>query len=97
MYRHEIGQVHRVRFIESQNAPRYAVTAHSVNATAILGKGALGVTELDGGVKYIVTRPGPQSTNDPFQLASYITFKVRMGAAVLNPSCGVILFTSESF
>lgn len=97
MYKHEVGEVHRVRFIEGQNVPRYAVAAHSVNANAILGKGALGVTELDGGVKYIITRPGPQTTNDPFHLNAYCSFRVRIAAAVLNPSCGAILFTHEKF
>lgn len=95
MYKHEVGLVHGVRFLESPNVPRYAVAAHSVNATFICGKGALGVTELDGGVKYIITRPGPQTTSDPFWQNAYVAFKVRMATAALNPSCGVIVFSQE--
>lgn len=95
MFKHEVGKVHSVRLIESQNAPRYAVAAHSVNLCFIAGRGALGVTELDGGVKYLITKPGSQSVSDPFWQQSYVAFKVRQAAAALNPSCGVILFTHE--
>lgn len=92
---HEVGMVHNVRLLESPNAPRYAVAAHSVNATVICGRQALAATELDGGVQYIITRPGPSSTNDPYQLNSYVAFKVRIVANVVNPSAGTILFTHE--
>jgi N4-gp56 family major capsid protein len=95
MYKHQVGEVHQVALVESNNQPRYAVAAHSVNITTILGAGCLGAAELDGSVKFIITRPGPQSTNDPFQLNSYIAFKVRMAGAVLDPSAGVHLLTHE--
>ena len=95
MYKHEAGLVHNVRLLESTNQPRYAVAAHSCNVTTILGSGCLGVAELDGSVKFYISRPGPSSTNDPFKLNSYIAFKVRMAAAVLNPSCGVHVITHE--
>lgn len=95
MYKHMVSKVHQVKFIESTNAPRYAVTAHSVNLTFICGEGALAVTELDGGVNMLLKRPGPQSTNDPFNLNSTLAFKVRGVAAALNPSAGVILLTHE--
>lgn len=95
MYKHQAGQVHQVAFVESNNQPRYAVAAHSCNITTILGRGCLGAAELDGSVKFLITRPGEQSTNDPFRLNSYIAFKVRMAAAVLDPSAGVHLITHE--
>lgn len=97
MYKHEVGKVHNVRLIESVNQPRYAVAAHSVNVTTILGSGCLAVAELDGSVKYHISRPGPQSTNDPFRLNSYVAFKVRMAAAVINVSAGVHVLTHEKF
>ena len=96
MYKHEVAQVHQVRIMDSSNQPRYAVAAHSCNITTIFGMGCLGAAELDGSVKYIITRPGPQSTNDPFQLNSYVAFKVRMAGAILNPSAGVHVITAES-
>ena len=95
MYKNEAGIVHNVRLIKSSNQPRYAVAAHSCNVTTILGSGCLGVAELDGSVKFHISRPGPQSTNDPFRLNSFIAFKVRMAAAVLDPSCGVHVITHE--
>lgn len=95
MYKNEAGIVHNVRLIKSSNQPRYAVAAHSCNVTTILGSGCLGVAELDGSVKFHISRPGPQSTNDPFRLNSYIAFKVRMAAAVLDPSAGVHVITHE--
>ena len=95
MYKHEVSMVHNVRLLESTNQPRYAVAAHSCNITTIFGSGCLAVAELDGSVKYHISRPGPQSTNDPFRLNSFVAFKVRMAAAVINVSAGVHLITSE--
>ena len=95
MYKHEVGIVHNVRLLESANQPRYAVTAHSCNITTIFGMGCLAAVELGGSVKYIITRPGPQSTNDPYHLQSNVAYKVRMIGAVLDPSAGVHLITSE--
>lgn len=95
MYKHQAGEVHQVALVESNNQPRYAVTAHSCNVTTILGAGCLAAAELDGSVKFIITRPGPQSTNDPFHLNSYISFKVRMAGAIVDPSAGVHVITHE--
>ena len=95
MYKNEATPVHNVRFIQSNNCPRFAVAAHSVNLTPIFGMGCLAAVELGGSVKYIITRPGSQSTNDPFWLNSYVAFKVRMIGAILDPSAGVILMTHE--
>jgi N4-gp56 family major capsid protein len=98
MYKHVVSRVHNVNFIESANVPRFVgagVQGKNLNLTFICGKGALGYSELDGGVKMILKRPGPQSTDNPYDLYSTLAFKVRAAAAVLNPSAGVILVTSE--
>ena len=98
MYKHTVATVHNVDFIESANAPRFvgaATNGKKINLTFIAGKCALGVSELDGGVKFIMKKPGPQSTDNPYDLFSTLAFKVRAAAAALNPSCGVILITSE--
>ncbi len=97
MYKNEAALVHNVRFIDSPNAPRYAATAHSVNLSFICGNGALGITELNGGIEMIIKRPGPQTTSEPFNLNSYVSYKLRSVAAVLNPSCGVVLASHEKF
>lgn len=94
MYKHQAGLVHQVALVESSNQPYYAVTAHSCSITTILGAGCLAAAELDGSVKFYITRPGEQSTNDPFRLSSFIAFKVRMAAAVLDPSAGVHLINA---
>lgn len=98
MYKHKVATVHNVDFIESSNVPRFvgaAANGKKLNLTFICGKGALAVTELDGGVKMIIKRPGPQSTDNPFDLFSTLSYKVRAAAAAINPSCGVIVVTSE--
>lgn len=87
--------LHGVRFLISTNVPRYAVAAHSVNLTPILGQGALGITELGAGAEMIVKRSGPQDTSNPYNLFSTISFKLRGVGAVLQPSAGVILYTHE--
>ena len=95
MYKHEVATVHQVRFIESANQPRYAVTAHSCNVTTFFGMGCLAAVELGGSVKFLITRPGDQSTNDPFRLNSFVAYKVRMIGAILDPSAGAHLITHE--
>jgi len=98
MFKHVVTKVHGVNFIEASNAPRFVgagAQGKKLNLTFICGKGAVGMSELDGGVKMIMKRPGPQSTDNPYDLFSTLAFKVRAAAAALNPSCGVILITSE--
>lgn len=95
MYKHQVGEVHQCAIVESNNQPQYRVTAHSCAITTILGEGCLGAAELDGSVKFIISRPGPSTTSDPFKLASYVAFKVRMAGAVLDPSAGVHLITHD--
>ncbi len=95
MYKGERGSVEQVRFVQSTNAPRYAVAAHSVNITAIFGQQCYGATELDGGVKMMVKNPGPTTQSNPFDQYSTIAYKVNIVGALLNPSAGRILFTQE--
>ena len=98
MFKHVVKVVHGVELIESSNVPRFTgagAQGKDLNLTFICGKGAVGCTELDGGVKMIIKRPGPQSTDNPFDLFGTLAFKSRIAGAALNPSCGVILITSE--
>jgi hypothetical protein len=78
----------------STNIPRYASSALSVNLTPVLAQECLAVTEL-GGLEMIVKRPGDQTTNDPFNLFSTVSYKFRAVAAITNPSAGCILITNE--
>lgn len=93
LYANEEGRVHGVRFVKSSLCPRYAVAAHSVNMVFIFGKGAYGLTELDGGLKMIFAS-GPDSNNQ-FDTKSSLTYKYTGAAAALNPSAGVILYVHE--
>jgi N4-gp56 family major capsid protein len=98
MYKHQVAEVHGVQFIESANMPRYQGNILSqeqpnLNITFICGQGALGMTELDGGIKFIYHDKA--KTADPYELKSTLTYKVRAAACVLNPSAGVILITQD--
>lgn len=95
LYKHEVGMVHQVRLLESTNCPRYAVTAHSCNLTPIFGAGCLAAAELGGNVEFIISRSGPQSTNDPYRQNSTVAFKLRVAGAILNPSAGCVLISHE--
>ena len=96
MYKHEVGLVHKVRFLDTTDQPRYAVAAHSVNLTFIFGKQAFGCAEAEGaGTQIIVKRPNKYDTSNPFDMYSTVTFKFIQGAACLNPSAGRILLTHE--
>jgi len=98
MYKHQVAEVHGVSFIESSNMPRYQGNMLSqeqpnLNITFICGQGALGMTELDGGIKYILHTG--KETADPYELKSTLTYKVRAAACVLNVSAGCILITQD--
>lgn len=93
MYRGEAGMVEGVRFVTSTEAPRYAVTAHSVGMVFVFGQQAFGLTTLNGNVEMIVAR-GPDKT-DPFNQFTTVTYKIYAAAACLNPSAGRIYFGHE--
>lgn len=93
MYKGEVGQTERVRWIRSTLAPRYAVAAHSVNISFISGQEAFGATEAFGGVE-IFKVSGADKSDPANQLTKY-AFKLWGAAACLNPSAGVLLFTHE--
>lgn len=95
MFAHAVTRVHAVDIMESPNVPRYASSALSCTPLFICGKGAIGVTELDGGIQMILKRSGPQSTNDPVNQISLVSYLLRGAAKALNPSCGVILLNHE--
>lgn len=92
-YRGETGQVEGIRFVTSTEAPRYAVTAHSVNMVFVFGQQAFGLTTLNGMVEMIIGR-GPDKS-DPFNQFTTVTYKVYAAAACLNPSAGRIGFGHE--
>lgn len=92
-YRGETGQVEGIRFVTSTEAPRYAVTAHSINMVFVFGQQAFGLTTLNGQVEMLIAR-GPDKT-DPFNQFTDVTYKIYAAAACLNPSAGRLLFAHE--
>lgn len=101
MYKHKVAEVHGVEFVESSYMPRFdgntsvsgSTRKKKLNLTFICGQGALGMTELDGGIKYVLHKP--EQTADTFELYSTLAYKIRACGAVLNPSAGVILITQD--
>ena len=61
----------------------------------LLGHGAMGVTELDGGIKFYATNEGA-SKADPINQFTSIGWKANMVPARLNLSCGLILVTADA-
>lgn len=61
----------------------------------LVGEGALGVTELDGGIKTYAKKSGDQDTSNPIN--QFITFgwKIFFVPVMLNVSCGLICVTSD--
>ena len=95
MFKGEVkSPVHGVRMIMSTNIPRYATSLLSACIVPVLGPDAVAVTEL-GGLEMIVKRPGDQTTSDPYNLFSTVSYKFRAVAAVVNPSAGCILICNE--
>lgn len=92
-YRGETGQVEGIRFVTSTEAPRYAVTGHSVNMIFVFGQQAYGLTTLNGQVEMMIGR-GPDKT-DPFNQFTTVTYKIYAAGACLNPSAGRIGFAHE--
>lgn len=93
MYRGETGTIEGIRFVTSTEAPRYAVTAHSVNMVFVFGQQAYGLTTLNGSVEMLIAR-GPDK-GDVFNQFTTVTYKIYAAAACLNPSAGRILFAHE--
>jgi hypothetical protein len=72
-----------------------ATCALSANLSLVLGKGALGVTELGGGVEVIIKRSGSQTTSDPYNQLITVAYKYRGAGMVLNPSAGRVIISVD--
>lgn len=72
-----------------------ATCALSANLSLIIGKGAIGVTELGGGVEVIIKRSGSQTTSDPYNQLITVAYKYRGAGMVLNPSAGRVIISVD--
>lgn len=101
-----LGVIERVYFEESSQAIKtdfpasdwsavYPRAGGTVFGTLVHGKGAYGVSKL-GGKDAKVTVVSGEDKYDPLNQLTKIGYKFQLGAAILNPSCGVLVpyFTS---
>lgn len=104
MFKGEIGHIEGVRFLESTNAPYFTLTGDALYTasgklfgTMIVGKGAYGVTNLEGSnaLEMIVKRPNNADTSNPLNTYSTIGYKWTGACRVLNKTAGVIVLTTE--
>ena len=63
--------------------------------SVLLGSGAMGVTELDGGINFYATNEGA-SKADPINQFTSIGWKANMVPARLNVSCGLVIITADA-
>lgn len=61
----------------------------------LLGKGALGVSELNGGIKTYFKSSGPQDTSNPVNEFMTFGWKVMFAVTRLNISAGLICVTAD--
>jgi len=106
----EIGQVGGVRFVESADAPNYALSGDlftatnsgTVYGTIIFGPHAYGTTEIAGrankqkGYEMYIKQLGSAGTADPVNQAATVGFKVTMASRILNKCAGVIVVSNTT-
>lgn len=63
--------------------------------SVILGKGAMAVSDLNGGINTYIKESGPQDTSNPVNEFSSFGWKVMFAPKVLNVSCGNICVTTD--
>ena len=103
MYKGEIGKIGGVRFVESSDAPAYAMSGDTMTSavsgtvygTLVFGKHAYGVTEISAksnkrkGYELFIKPHGSAGTADPVNQNATVGFKMTMAAKILNKSAGV--------
>jgi N4-gp56 family major capsid protein len=100
LFNGEIGKLYGVRIVDCPTAP--AIRGSNAGGTAstiaygttIFGKGFYGVTEWAGGLK--TTMPEGASKSDPLNQFTIYGWKISFTSKVLNPSCGLVLFTGSN-
>lgn len=93
--RGNVGRIYNMDVYESTEVFSTTSGLNAAGLTAyyaiVLGEGALGATELDGGIKIIVKKPNEYDTANPLNQWSSIGWKINFVPVILNPSCGRIL------
>lgn len=68
----------------------------TVYYSILLGRGALGVTELDGGVNTYFKKSGEQDTSNPINQFITMGWKVNFVPKILNVSAGLLVASCDS-
>ena len=82
IYKGEIGDLHGVRFIETNEAKIWKDADSAVYATLFLGKDAFGILDPEGEGMEMIVKPKGQ-IGGPLEQFSTIGYKVRHGAKIL--------------
>lgn len=96
----EIGELHGVRFIESNEAPVFGKNVKDVRiyGTFIFGRDAYGRVELSGGaMEMIVKAKGSAGTADPLNQRSTVGWKAAHAATILYPERLILIKSASSY
>lgn len=99
LYSGEIGRIYGCRIIEAPNGPctrgsNNGSTASSIAyGSMIFGKGFYGAVDWLGGLETFMSTGASKA--DPMNQFSVYSWKASMAAKVLNPSCGLLLWTGS--
>ncbi len=99
IYMGEIGKIENVRFVETTEAKKFVnAGADSVDvySTLIIGDGAYGVTEIEGGGLQTIVKP-LGAGNDPLNQRATIGWKATHVAKILNEKAMVRIETASTF
>lgn len=102
IYKGEIGKIENVRFVETTEAKKWvnegSGSSVDVYSTLIIGDGAYGVTEIEGGgMEVIVKQLGSGGASDPLNQRSTIGWKATHVAKILNEKAMVRIETGCTF
>jgi N4-gp56 family major capsid protein len=92
MYKGELGEVERVRFVASTLVMKRAMNKGSNISgcfTTIIGKDAYGTIDFDGGVHVYVKQPNQYDTSNPLNQWTTIGWKITLAARILEAERGV--------
>ena len=80
----EIGELHGVRFVESNNAPVHEEDGKIVYASFFLGKEAYGIIDPEGGGMEMIVKPKSE-IGGPLEQYSTVGYKFEQGIKILYP------------
>lgn len=101
IYRGEIGKIENVRFVWTTEAPKFVnagADGVDVYSTLIIGAGAYGVVDVEGGgMEIIVKQKGSAGSADPLNQRSTVGWKATQTAVILNQDAMVRIETASTY